>query len=96
MIPHPLKDRLISITKILRRNFCFSLYFSVQIAFGAIDLMDLKNRVFHDYLDKCFIVFVNDILMYFDNEALHEEQLRKKLEIMRKNKMYAKFSKCKF
>ena len=58
--------------------------------------MDLMNRVFHDYLDEFVIVFVDDILIYSDNEVQHEEHLRKALEIPRKNKLYAKFSKCDF
>ena len=58
--------------------------------------MDLMNRVFHDYLDEFVIVFVDDILIYSDNEVQHEEHLRKALEILRKNKLYAKFSKCDF
>ena len=54
------------------------------------------NRVFLDYLDEFVIVFVDDILIYSDNEVQHEEHLRKALEILRKNKLYAKFSKCDF
>ena len=58
--------------------------------------MDLMNRVFHEYLDEFVIVFVDDILIYSDNEELHEKNLRMALEILRKNKLYAKFSKCEF
>ena len=58
--------------------------------------MDLMNRVFQDYLDEFVIVFVDDILIYSDNEVQHEEHLRKALEILRNNKLYAKFSKCDF
>ena len=54
------------------------------------------NSVFHDYLDEFVIVFVDDILIYSDNEVQHEEHLRKAHEILRKNKQYAKFSKCDF
>ena len=58
--------------------------------------MDLMNRVFHEYLDEFVIVFVDDILIYSDNEELHEKHLRMTLEVLRKNKLYAKFSKCDF
>ena len=48
--------------------------------------MDLMNQVFHEYLDEFIIVFVDDILIYSDNEELHEKQLRMALEVLRKNK----------
>ena len=66
------------------------------MAAGATTFMDLMNRVFHKYLDEFVIVFVDDILIYSDNDELHEKHLRMALEVLRKNKLYAKFSKCKF
>ena len=58
--------------------------------------MDLMNRVFKKYLDKCIIVFIDDILIYSRTKEEHEEHLRIVLEILRKEKLYAKFSKCEF
>ena len=58
--------------------------------------MDLMNRVFKKYLDKFVIVFIDDILIYSKTEAEHAEHLRIALEILRKEKLYAKFSKCEF
>ena len=58
--------------------------------------IDLMNRIFHNYLDDFLIVFVDDILIYSDNEEIHQEHLRKAFEILTKNKLYAKFSKCEF
>ena len=66
------------------------------MAAGATTFMDLMNRVFHEYLDEFVIVFVDDILIYSDNEELHEKHLKLALEVLRKNKLYAKFSKCDF
>ncbi|GKE90158.1 putative reverse transcriptase domain-containing protein, partial [Tanacetum coccineum] len=57
--------------------------------------MDLMNRIFHKYLDKFVIVFINDILVYSKSEEEHERHLRIVLEILRQKKLYAKFSKCK-
>ena len=42
------------------------------------------------------IVFIDDILIYSKTEAEHAEHLRIALEILRKEKLYAKFSKCEF
>ncbi|GJS42555.1 putative reverse transcriptase domain-containing protein [Tanacetum coccineum] len=56
--------------------------------------MDLMNRIFHEYLDKFVIVFIDDILVYSKSEEEHEQHLRIVLEILRQKKLYAKFSKC--
>ena len=42
--------------------------------------MDLMNRVFHDYLDKFIIVFIDDILVYSKTREDHETHLRLALE----------------
>nr|GFB21880.1 putative reverse transcriptase domain-containing protein [Tanacetum cinerariifolium] len=58
--------------------------------------MDLMNRICRPFLDKFVIVFINDILIYSKNKEDHEEHLRIILEILQKEKLYAKFSKCEF
>nr|GEV37265.1 putative reverse transcriptase domain-containing protein [Tanacetum cinerariifolium] len=58
--------------------------------------MDLMNRVCKPYLDKFVIVFIDDILIYSRNKEDHANHLRIILELLRKEKMYAKFSKCDF
>jgi hypothetical protein len=39
-------------------------------------LMNLMNKIFMPYLDKFFIVFIDDILVYSKDEAEHAEHLR--------------------
>nr|GFC55330.1 reverse transcriptase [Tanacetum cinerariifolium] len=58
--------------------------------------MDLINRVCKPYLDKFIIVFIDDILIYSKDEKEHEEHLKAILELLKEEKLYAKFSKCKF
>ncbi|GJY29634.1 putative reverse transcriptase domain-containing protein [Tanacetum coccineum] len=58
--------------------------------------MDLMNRVCKPYLDKFVIVFIDDILIYSKNEQEHEEHLKQILELLKKEELYAKFSKCEF
>nr|GEZ05170.1 putative reverse transcriptase domain-containing protein [Tanacetum cinerariifolium] len=58
--------------------------------------IDLMNRVCKPYLDKFMIVFVDDILIYSKNEKEHKEHLKAILELLKKEKLYAKFSKCEF
>ncbi|GKC20272.1 putative reverse transcriptase domain-containing protein [Tanacetum coccineum] len=58
--------------------------------------MDLMNRVCKPYLDKFVIVFIDDILIYSRDEKEHEEHLKTILELLKKEELYAKFSKCEF
>ncbi|GKE56542.1 putative nucleotidyltransferase, ribonuclease H [Tanacetum coccineum] len=58
--------------------------------------IDLMNHVFHEYLDKLVIVFIEDILVYSKTKEEHEDHLRIVLGMLRQKKLYAKFSKCEF
>ncbi|GJS89388.1 putative reverse transcriptase domain-containing protein [Tanacetum coccineum] len=58
--------------------------------------MDLMNRVCKPYLDKFVIVFIDNILIYSKTQEEHVEHLRLVLELLKKEKLYAKFSKCEF
>ncbi|GJY43347.1 putative reverse transcriptase domain-containing protein [Tanacetum coccineum] len=58
--------------------------------------MDLMNRVCKPYLDKFVIVFIDDILIYSKTKEDHENHLRLMLDLLRKEKLYVKFSKCEF
>ncbi|XP_024965993.1 uncharacterized protein LOC112506204 [Cynara cardunculus var. scolymus] len=72
----------------------------VVMPFGLTDapavFMDLMNRICKPYLDNFIIVFIDDILIYSSNKEEHERHLRTVMELLRKEKLYAKFSKCEF
>ncbi|KAI3815281.1 hypothetical protein L1987_14943 [Smallanthus sonchifolius] len=58
--------------------------------------MDLMNRVRKLYLDKFVIVFIDEILIYSKSKEEHEQHLRIIFDLLKKKKLYAKFSKCEF
>ncbi|GJT96477.1 putative reverse transcriptase domain-containing protein [Tanacetum coccineum] len=58
--------------------------------------MDLMNHVCKPYLDKFVIVFIDGILIYSRNKEEYANHLRIILELLKKEKLYAKFSKCDF
>src|SRR3954469_21221526 len=50
------------------------------ISFGVTNapgvFMEYMNRIFHTYLDRFVVVFIDDILIYSKSEEEHEEHLR--------------------
>jgi hypothetical protein len=56
----------------------------------------LMNTVFAEYTRKFVIVFLDDILVYSRNLPEHLKHLRLVLDLLRKNQLYAKASKCSF
>lgn len=58
--------------------------------------MDLMYRIFHPYLDSFVLVFIDDILIYSKDDQQHEEHLRIVLGVLRAERLYSNFSKCKF
>ncbi|KAL8095604.1 hypothetical protein AgCh_036864 [Apium graveolens] len=96
---HQLKIKVEDIPKTTFRTR-YGHYEFLVMAFGLTNapstFMDLMNRVFKQYLDKFVIMFIDDILIYSKTEEDHKEHLRISLETLRKEKLYAKFSKCEF
>ncbi|GJS99484.1 putative reverse transcriptase domain-containing protein [Tanacetum coccineum] len=58
--------------------------------------MNMMNQVSKSYLAKFVIVFIYDNLIYSKNKKEHEENLRLILRLLKKEELYAKFSKCEF
>ncbi|GJW24528.1 putative reverse transcriptase domain-containing protein [Tanacetum coccineum] len=70
------------------------------MSFGLMNaptvFMNLMNWVCKPYLDKFVIVFIDAILIYSKNKEEHEEHFKIILELLKKEELYAKFSKCEF
>jgi len=75
-------------------------YEYLVIPFGVTNapaiFMDYMNRIFHEFLDKFVIVFIDDILICSKNHEEHERHLRIVLQILRERQLYEKSSKCGF
>ena len=56
--------------------------------------MSMMNDLLGDYLNRFILIFLDDILIYSANIQEHAEHLRKVLQILREQQLYAKASKC--
>ncbi|KAI3725205.1 hypothetical protein L1987_64983 [Smallanthus sonchifolius] len=96
---HQLKVREEDIPKTAFRTRYGHFEFRVM-SFGLTNapaaFMDLMNRVCRPMLDRSVIMFIDDILVYSKNEGDHACHLKEVLEALKKEKLYAKFSKCAF
>ncbi|GJX07167.1 putative reverse transcriptase domain-containing protein [Tanacetum coccineum] len=79
---------------------CYGYFKFMVMPFGLTHapavFIDLMNRVCKPYLDKFVIVFIDDILIYSKSKEKHKVHLKLILELLRNEKLYAKFSKCEF
>ncbi|GKE13045.1 putative reverse transcriptase domain-containing protein, partial [Tanacetum coccineum] len=94
---HQLRVREEDIPKTAFKTRCGHYEFQVM-PFGLTNastvFIDLMNQVCKPYLYKFVIFFIDDILIYSKKKKEHEEHLKAVLELLKKEELYAKFSKC--
>jgi hypothetical protein len=94
---HQIKIRPLDIPKTAFSTRC-GLYKYHVMSFGLTNapayFMYLMNMIFMPELDKFVVVFIDDILVYSENEEDHEKHLKIVLTRLRDYKLYDKFSKC--
>eukprot|EP00253_Pinus_taeda_P009519 PITA_09519 len=66
------------------------------IDYRKLNKVTIKNSVLHPYFDKFVIVFIDDILVYSQNEEEHVKNLAVVLRLLTEHQLYAKLSKCSF
>ena len=75
-------------------------YLFLVMPFGVTNsptiFIDLMNKVFSPFLHKFIVIFIDDILTYSKNEEEDVDHLRIMLQTLRREKLYAKLSKCEF
>jgi hypothetical protein len=69
---------------------------SFSLTNALAHFMYLINLVFIPELDQFMVVFIDDILVYYENEEDHAKHLCIVLIRLCEHQLYAKFSKCEF
>lgn len=54
------------------------------------------NEIFYDCLDKFVVIYLDDILIFSNNEEQHEEHVKLVLQRLQDHGLYAKLEKCEF
>nr|GEZ78840.1 hypothetical protein [Tanacetum cinerariifolium]GEZ78851.1 hypothetical protein [Tanacetum cinerariifolium] len=108
LAPSEMKELSVQLQELLEKGFIHPSssptrygHFKFQVMpFGLTNapdvFMNLMNRVCKPYLDKLNIVFIDDILVYSKDVEEHEKHLKIILELLKKERLYAKFLKCDF
>ena len=75
-------------------------YESLVMNFGMTNapstFVTLMNNIFREYLGKNVVIYLDDIIIFSKTKKQHHQDLRKTLEKLRQNQLYAKLSKCEF
>ena len=71
----------------------YGYYEFLVMLFGSFHGM---NRVFRSHVDQFIVVFIDDILVYSKDRENHDTHLRVVSLTLRKERLYAKLSKCEF
>ncbi len=69
---------------------------SFELANASITFQSYINFALRKFLNVFVIVYLDDILIYFQNEEKHTNHIRFVLKRFRKYKFFAKLSKCDF
>ncbi|XP_020080336.1 uncharacterized protein LOC109704005 [Ananas comosus] len=56
----------------------------------------LMNKLFHPYLDRFMVVYLDDIVVYSNTLQEHIEHLRTGFQVLRENQLFVKKEKCIF
>ncbi len=69
---------------------------SFELANASVTFQSYINFVLRKFLNVFVIIYLNDILIYSQNEKEHTNHVRLVLKRFRKYKLFAKLSKCDF
>src|SRR5204863_7662971 len=61
-----------------------------------VTFQELINHVLYDHLNEFVIAYLDDILIYSENEENHEKHVKEVLKRFQKKNFYLKSEKCEF
>ena len=81
-------------------NTPFGLYQYRVLPFGLCNapavFQNTMNNIFRPFLNKCVLIYLDDILVFSKTPEDHLENLRQVLGTLRRHRLYCKLSKCEF
>src|SRR5204862_3150071 len=69
---------------------------SFRLTNTSATFQELINHVLYDHLNEFVITYLNNILIYSENEKNHEKHVKKVLKRLQEKKLYLKSEKCEF
>src|SRR5436305_13666282 len=63
---------------------------------APVTFQALVQDVLHPLLDRCVVMYIDNILIYSQNEQDHTQHLQQVLDLLRQYQLYGKISKCDF
>ena len=63
---------------------------------SPVTFQQFMNDILGDLLDKCIVVYLDDILVYSDNLKEHKEHICELLRCLITHGLYAKANKCEW
>ena len=57
---------------------------------AAATFCTLMNQVFHEYLDKFVVVYLDDIVVYSSTMEEHKDHVQRTFQKLKENKLYVK------
>ena len=69
---------------------------SFELVNASVTFQALINKILRGLINHIYMIYLDDILIYFKTREKHWKCVRKMLERLRQFKLYAKLSKCSF
>ena len=67
-----------------------------ELTNASTTFQKIINDILREYLNKFVIIYLNDILIYFETLKKHVDHVKKMLNNFMKKKLQLKFEKCEF